>query len=403
MTLTGLPLLVALIGALVATVATMLLCWNRWPDQWAWPARVLCLLLVMVLPVAVAGDAENRYYGFYASWGDLAGSPGDVRPAAGARLAHRQIPGDVLAEGAASAAHGHGILIPWTLDGGRSDITRAGYVYLPAAYFDKTKPDDRFPVIELLHGYTGSPRAWLKGLPIASMLNQEISAGRMPPVIAVAPKEYDANDGECVNAVDGEQNETYLARDVPADLAAVFRTATAPDSWATLGFSTGGFCAVNIALHNQDRYRAAVSLSGYFTAVTDRTTGDLYHGDEVARRYNSPQWFVSHHLVRPSLYVFASGGDSYAYTRVKPFQEAVPAGTDLTVVTVPAGGHNTLVWNAALPPALDWLAQRLPAPTATALTERGSSVAPSRLPGSLTTVSRPTEVTAPRRTTGRVS
>jgi S-formylglutathione hydrolase FrmB len=400
MSLLGLPLLLALSGALVGALGATVVCWDRWPGSWAWPARVLGLLLVMVLPVAVAGDAVNRYYGFYTSWRELVSSPSDVRPTAIAQSSHQQVPGAVLAEGVADAAQGRGTMIPWTLAGPRSGIIRGGYVYLPAAYFDKTRPAERFPVIEMLHGYTGSPRTWLGALPMASILNQEIAAGRLPPVIAVAPAEYDHNDGECVNAVGGEQNETYLAQDVPSDLDAAFRTATAPASWATLGFSTGGFCAVNMALHNPNRYRAAASLSGYFTAITDNTTGDLYHGNEATRLYNSPQWFVTHHPVRPSLYVFASSGDADPYAQVKPFAAAVPGDADLTVVTVPVGGHNTTVWKAALPPAVDWLGQRLPAPTDAALTERGSSIVPAP-PGTSVTPRSPTGVTALRPISGR--
>ncbi|WP_035855611.1 alpha/beta hydrolase [Cryptosporangium arvum] len=367
MSLIGLPLLLVLSAALLVVLAVTLIGWNRWPRLVAWPARALCLLLVMVLPVAVSGDLMNRYYGFYTSWSDLTGGPVDVRLTTAAELHHERVSPSDLADGRAAAAHGHGIMIPWAMPGARSRINRSGYVYLPAAYFDRARSTERFPVIELLHGYSGSPHNWVHALPIASMLDTEIAAGRMAPVIAVAPYEYDRNDGECVNAVRGEQNETYLARDVPADIANAFRTATAPGSWSTLGFSTGGFCAVDMALHAPGTYRAAVSLSGYFNALTDASTGDLYRGDLAVRHYDSPAWFVRHRPVHPSLYVFASGGDKAAMREIAPFRRAVPAGTDLTTVTVPTGGHNTTVWNAALPPALDWLGHRLPAPTTTPL------------------------------------
>ena len=396
MTLLGLPFLLLLVGVLTASVAAMLVGWDRWPSRIAWPVRVVCLLLVMVLPIAVTADVVNRYYGFYSSWTDLTGGPADVRLTAAAELRHQRVPAADLASGEAAAAHGHGIMIPWAMPGPRSGLNRSGYVYLPAAYFDRARPTERFPVIELLHGYSGSPHNWIHALPIGPKLDAEIAAGRIPPVIAVAPKEYDHNDGECVDAVDGEKNETYLARDVVSDVAAAFRTATAPGSWATLGFSTGGFCAVNMALHDPGTYRAAVSLSGYFTALTDDTTGDLYHGHAAVRRYNSPQWFVANRPVRPALYVFASGGDRPAYRAVGPFRRAVPAGTDLTVVTVPTGAHNTTVWNAALPPALDWLGHRLPAPTTTPLIQRDQRAAPTPAtpPPASTPLPAPTRITA---------
>jgi enterochelin esterase-like enzyme len=374
MGLTGLvPLLVLGLG-LVTVIAATLALWNMVPNLLAWPVRLGCLVMLMVLTLGVTADAVNRDYGFYSSWRDLIDSPTDTRLTAAAALRHQRLPSADLARGAEAAAHGHGTLVKWMFPGARSGIIRTGLVYLPAAYFDKAKPGQRFGVIELLHGYAGSPGNWSHALQIADTLDAEIAAGRLPPVIAVAPKTYDTHDGECVDAVHGQRNDTYLGVDVPADTDTVFRTDTAPGSWATLGFSTGGFCAVNLALHHPGTFRAAVSLSGYFTAITDRTTGDLYRGEKNARLENSPVWWVRHHPVRTALYVFASGGDHYAFAQVAPFRRAVPTGTDLTTVTVRVGGHNATVWRAAMPPALDWLGQRLPGPTRPAQTERGSKV-----------------------------
>ncbi|MFI5956327.1 alpha/beta hydrolase [Cryptosporangium sp. NPDC051539] len=364
------PLLVLFAAGLLAALAGMTALWARPPKAAvAWPLRIACLLLVIALPIGLTADVVNRSLGFYSSWSDLLNSPGDARLAAAAQLRHQQLPTADLNRAAQQAAHGHGSIVPWTMPGPKAGLTRDGLVYLPAAYFDRARPTQRFPVIELLHGYSGSPGNWAHALHIAAVLDREISAGRIPPVIAVAPKLYDTHDGECVDAVHGERNETYLAVDVPADIGAAFRASTAPGSWSTLGFSTGGFCAVNLALHYPYTYRAAVSLSGYFTALTDRTTGNLYQGDAAVRRANSPQWWVRHHPVRPSLYVFASGGDRSAMREARSFRRAVRRNADLTTVTVPSGGHNIGVWKAALPPALDWLGQRMPSPTTPAVVE----------------------------------
>ena len=75
-----------------------------------------------------------------------------------------------------------------------------------------------------------------------------------------------------------------------AAVTAQFRVRTDRAGWAILGTSTGGFCAANLAMRHPDRYAAAASLSGYFTAITDRTTGDLYRGDQKLRNENSPLW-----------------------------------------------------------------------------------------------------------------
>jgi enterochelin esterase-like enzyme len=356
-------------GELVAVLALMF-GWDHWPRPLQWFGRTGVLLLTVVLAIGLTADVFNRDYGFYSSWGDLFNTPIDVRLSAAAVERHQQLPAADASAGAAAAGQGHGSIVSWTFPGPKSGITREGLVYLPAAYFED--PTLRFPVLELFHGYSGSPGNWTHALNIQSVLDSEIRAGRLPPVIAVIPKTYQGNDGECANAVKGQQNETYLAVDVPADTNRAFRTLTAPGSWATAGFSTGGFCAVNLALHHPATYRAAVSMSGYFWAETDRTTGNLYHGQTAVIERNSPRWWVRHHPVRTSIYLFASGGDHDALKEAVRFEKATPSSVDLTTVTTKVGGHNATVWNAALPPALDWIGERIPQASAPPLIQRGA-------------------------------
>lgn len=227
-------------------------------------------------------------------------------------------------------------------------------VYLPAAYFQPSQAKRRFPVIELFHGFPGNPVNWFRELHLAEVLDAEIASGRMPAVIAVVPMDYDrGRDGECVNAVRGQQDETYLAVDVPADIRHDFRALDTPRGWATVGYSTGGFCAVNIALHHPDRYAAAASISGYYSAIVDGTTGDLYRRNAAARRWNSPQWLVTHRRVTVPLYLVASQGDPQAMQAMRTMGRAARNRLPLVTVTLPGGGHNFHVWYAAdAPPAM---------------------------------------------------
>jgi S-formylglutathione hydrolase FrmB len=236
-------------------------------------------------------------------------------------------------------------------------------VYLPAAYFQPSQAQRRFPVIELFHGYPGNPKNWTETMHLAQTLDTAIAAGRMPPVIAVVPADDDpGHDSECVNAVGGQQDETYLAVDVPADIQRDFRVLDRPRGWATLGYSTGGFCAVNIALHHPDQYAAAASLAGYYTALVDRSTGDLYRGHTAGRRWNSPQWQVAHKPTTVALYLVASRGDPEAMRAMASMRRAVGGRSPLVTVTLSGGGHNFHVWYSASPAAFEWLGAHLPAP-----------------------------------------
>lgn len=218
MTLIGLPFLFVLIAVAAMLVAATMLLWNRWPRCWAFPMRLLCLLLVMASGVVLAADVVNRSYGFYSSVDDLLGrAPVQVIVAARA---------DPDLDVAASAK---GRMVQVRLSGARAGVTREALVYLPAAYFQPSQAKRRFPVLELFHGYPGGPRNWVSQMHLARVLDAEIASGSLPPVIAVIPTDNDpGRDSECVDAVGGQRNETYLAVDVPADIGRDFRALDTP-------------------------------------------------------------------------------------------------------------------------------------------------------------------------------
>lgn len=364
MALTGLPFLVALIAVAAAFIGGTMLLWNRWRWPWAVPARLLCLLLIMAVGAALAGDIVNRNFGFYSSFNDLLGreplqgtvvsTAGPSAPDAGGGGHSGQVWPTNDVGGKQVGAR----VIQVRLDGARSGIRRDALVYLPAAYFVPSQSRRRFPVIELIHGYPGNPTNWTRQMHFAQTLNAEIAAGTMPPVIAVIPLANDpGHDSECVDALGGQKDETYLAVDVPEDIQREFRTLATRDAWATFGYSTGGFCAVNIALHHPGLYGAAASLSGYYIASVNAST--LYRGQLALRRWNSPQWLVAHAPATASLYLVASRGDPPAMWAMLSMRHATHNRWPLVTVTLPGGGHNFSVWYAASLAAFRWLGAHL--------------------------------------------
>jgi enterochelin esterase-like enzyme len=370
MTLTGWPfmLLLSVIGFMCA--AGTYLSWLRWPGRWALLGRMVSLLLVMSLGGALALAQVNRSFGFYTSVSDLLGRPADAHSlavppgsASGSRVV--VLTPDWAALGRRAGRHGRGTMLNVLYPGTRSGLTHHGLLYLPAAYFvgDSQR---RFAAMEVFHGYPGSPETFPQLMNIQARLDTEIAAGRVPPVVVVIPQVYaGGRSSECVNAIHGAQWETYLSIDVLNDVTRTFRVDSSR-SWATLGVSTGGFCAVNLALHHPERYAAAASLSGYFTAGEDPGTPDLYQGARFASRENSPLWWVRYRTpVAPALYLSASGGDPDAMREARAMAATLrryaPSLPTRTVLTT-SGGHNWGVWSAAFRGAVDWLAQYLPEP-----------------------------------------
>jgi S-formylglutathione hydrolase FrmB len=364
LSLVGWPFLVAVIAVSAAVAGGTIWCWNRIGQRWlAWPFRVCALLLVMVCGGALTAVVANRRYTFYATFGELFGHL--PPPVAAVTVADRMLPAGVADAGRRAALHGRGSVLTIRLPGATSGVNRYGYIYLPAAYFDPAYRTLSFAVVELFHGYPGGPGNWMRTLHIATVLDSEIQAHRMPPVIAVAPTSSSGStDTECVNAVGGQQDETYLATDVPDDVVRSFRALSGSGTWAAAGLSTGGYCALNIALHHPRQYRAAVSLSGYATATGD-ASGRLFKHSLIARELNSPAWWVVHRPAAqtPALYVVAGTADRDAVQQSEVLGDAVSGRSELTEVYLP-GGHNFQVWGAAAPPALDWLGTYLPGPLA---------------------------------------
>ncbi len=361
----------ALLTVLTVTLdLSIALAWNRWPAQVRLLGRGTGIVLISCAGALVAFVYLNKQEGFYASFSDIWGSAQQktVAPHYPEDRTHARL--DVLAtdwqpQARAAARQGRGTVLAVRLWGSRSGIVRHGYVYLPAAYFDQPA-SLRFPVMELLPGQPGGPPNYLHQLGLAGLLDQEIRARRIPPVIAVLPEVTTHSVfTECVNAVHGQRDETYLTSDVVDDVNASFRTLPGR-TWGIAGYSTGGFCAVNLASHHPDRYAAAASLSGYFQPAQDPGTTRLYAGSKTALRRNSPDWWVTHAApTAPPLYVFASGQDPFAIAQEKTFRHLVKLHAPLLPVTfdvIPTGGHNFNVWRIGLPKALEFLSNFLPMP-----------------------------------------
>ena len=358
---TSVTLQVVTVVCALAAVAGAALAWERRGSRWTWPTRIAALTLCPLTALAAAAVAVNREVDSYSTWADVLGTR-HATPAAPA--VHVDVPAPD--NGGAGAAGGQvGQVVQITVSGRRSGVTLPAYVYLPVAYESADGRGTRFPVIEALAGFPGSPQTWLNGIGAVRILDAEIADGRMAPTVAVFPVQDPApnRDSECVDAVGGAKFDTYLGLDLPDAVKAQFRVRTDRAGWGLVGYSTGGFCAANLALRHPDRFAATASLSGYFTPITDATTGDLYRGDIKARDENNPIWRLRKLPVpRLSVYLAAARDDRQAMTNLRWFVQAAKPPLRVATGLVPQGGHTKAVWSALGPAVFDWLSGQLAAP-----------------------------------------
>lgn len=361
--------------AVLAIVAVPVF-WDRW--KWRTTLRSVTVLFAAVVTVFAAGILVNVQGDFFPTWSSLVGgdSSGLATGSAGVEgdlgnTHGRRVVAQKLQQYAHLTRNGNGVVVRADFGGAKSHINRPGAVYLPAAYFDRPDKNVEFPVIELLSGSPGDPAGELRNLKIARFLDQEIHAHRMPPTIAVIPSTNPSplTDDECVNAVAGTQDDTYLTTDIRTDMIRDYRVRSDRQSWALMGYSTGGYCAVNLTVRHPDYYAAAISFSGYFYPITDYTTGNLYRGDNVAKQANAPLHALLHEKVQAATGFFLVAGSAEhgppGQMRALLGELRPPASGE--GVLVPNGGHSWAPWRQEMAIALDWVGDRFGGALAPAL------------------------------------
>jgi Putative esterase len=344
----------------------------------------LAAAVLAFTPAGLSGVAAvNMYYGYYRSWsavaadfsgGGLGGFP--ALPGPGAGPAAR--PGAVLGRTVSlRAAAARGITVRLQVPGALSRISRPALIFLPAQYFQPVYAGYRFPVIELMHGYPGQPQDWINVLQVTATLGGLTAAGRADPAVLVMPEVNGPRRGwseQCLNQAGGPQDATYLARDLPAYVAARLRVVPPGPGWGIAGYSAGGFCAATLALGYPRAYGSAAVMSGYFTPADNINAGrpvDPFGGSARLRQRYAPLPVASRwdpRVPMPRFWLSAGYGDRQDYRALRAFW--LPARRHLPAVPVylSAGGHTAVAWRAAVPRMLEWmtplLARAPPGPAA---------------------------------------
>jgi enterochelin esterase-like enzyme len=377
-----------------AGLAAVVVCWpvaarGRVRDV---AARLVLIGVSQALVIAAFLVWLNGYFGFYGSWSELLGS-GTPRLVGVARASDPNaplltvtgvgpapVPGrpDVAFRSHQPSADGApgtprtggqrtgraqtGELLEVSINGQHTGIAVTGaYVYLPPAYFQPGYARSRFPVLLGLSGYPGASWSLVRRLGLPALQEALLSAGAIKPAVDVLMNSSVAmpRDTECTNIPAGPQVESFFAEDVPAAIEHAFRVQS--DGWATLGYSTGGFCAVKLAMLNPVQFPLAVSLAGYYQALQDGSTGSLYGGSVGYRDENSPDWRLRELPAPPvSVLVASSVIGETTYPGTLHFVRLVRPPMRVYTLYLPQGGHNFHTWNRELGPALRWLSQRLP-------------------------------------------
>jgi putative tributyrin esterase len=229
-------------------------------------------------------------------------------------------------------------------------------VLLPAAY----DPIKRYPVLYLLHGYTGGHEDWWKKTKLREYIKDI-------PIIVVMP---DGENSWYVNSFTepNDQFESYVVKDLPHYVQTMYSIDSTRQGIA--GLSMGGYGALMVSLRHPSRYGFVGSLSGAIAfprGMNDTSRAPersllpslkRAFGEKTSGFRNAHDVFLLYRQTsRDSLpYIYTAIGIQDGYRTFLPAHRAF---TDLLRTYGAAyeyhetqGGHNWQFWDKEIQPLL---------------------------------------------------
>lgn len=326
-------------------------------------AQVLLLnAVVVVLALAILNDQ----YVFYATWADLfgarspkveahfGGKPQDAVTApahlSGLPTTPAQRPDYALPQ-PDSRLQSYSVFDP------SARVKVPVLVYLPEGY--NPRSSRRYPVILGLHGFPATPKSFVNHnfLSSATRLNLD---HRLAPTIFVIPQiDVPAEvDTECLNGPPGDpQTETWLASVVPDWAIAHLHVRTDRTSWATMGYSYGGWCSALIGMRHPGIFGASIVMQGYFhpefeASYRPFSSAQLRPFDLTRMAATAPPPLA--------MWVLSSREDHRSYPTTAHFLRSARPPLSITSIVLAAGGHRPSVYEPYSSTALAWLGATLP-------------------------------------------
>lgn len=355
--LTSIPVLGC--SVVIAAVMFWVVVWKTPAWQGSWRGTLgragaaVALVVAVLLAIALAVNRDSLWF---SRWSDLLGAtaPATVSThgaepsqASSATVGTRPGPSvQIPASYPALPAPGSS-LQKYSYTGSASGLTGDIEVILPPGYDPNSAPGT-YPVIVAMHGYPGTPGGWTHSMDMPNYLTASVNAGNVAPTVVIAPTVAFPRgaDTECLEGK--AKIETWLTRDMVSFATEHFPVSTERSSWAAVGYSAGGWCAMLVGAKHAAFYGAAGSLDGYFRPMFggkgESHVGTPYDLVEAARR-EAPE---------VALWVQVSK-DSAFYDNNRAFVDAAVSPTSVTLVTVEFGGHRWSLWRRDVPTYLSWL------------------------------------------------
>ncbi|MGK4579449.1 alpha/beta hydrolase [Kitasatospora sp. HPMI-4] len=330
-------------------------------------ATILLCQATAVLMVFVMVNNANLIYD---SWGDLLGTSNHVRavpvPPKDNGLSADSAAGKDRKKVIQSFTGVDDSAVPkdvkeTDLKGQLSGVDGEVLVWTPPQYDDPAFKDKTFPVVELLAGFPGSSSTWFGTMDVSKQLSPLMKSGQVTPFILVSPRVTllgKNTDTGCADVPGKVNAETWLSRDVPQMVLDNFRVDPSSDRWAVAGYSAGAHCATRLALAHPNRYRAAISMSGYNDPIGEADS--LTAKDPHLRETSNPLYLLTHAPTPPNVALYETGNRGDGLEDAVALQKAAKAPTTVTTFET-HGPHLSATWKPLVDPVFKWLSGIIPA------------------------------------------
>jgi enterochelin esterase-like enzyme len=333
------PALMATVAVVAAAALAAIL--------WYWPKLAGRGVVPVLLRIGALGVLQLSVLGliflivnssaeFYSSWSDLFGdqSGGGAivagqAPASQSAVSSRSVaPVTVVANSAVAVpdrpTEAGGRLQTVRLHGQLSGISELGYVYLPSGY--GARGEKALPVTVVISGELDNPANPYGAGVLAGTAARQMAAHRLAPMIIVMlPAAAGQHDAGCLNVPGGTQASLFLTQDLPQAIDSAYRAAPPTTRrWAVVGDSSGGYCALQLAMTNSETFAVAAVPPGGYTAPPGPAE---FGGSPQIRAEDNLSWLLKHQPMQPISVLFTGAGAGQPFlTSARPPMHVGQAG-----------------------------------------------------------------------------
>lgn len=189
---------------------------------------------------------------------------------------------------------------------------REELVYLPPTWFASNRPT-ALPAVMMLGAEMSTPADWLQSGHALTILDEFALQHRGTTPVMVFPDVSGSftNDTECVNGPRGQAAD-HLVKEVVPYVISNFGVSKDATDWGLAGWSSGGTCALMLAVKHPELFSAFVTLDGQLgpNAGTKRQTiARLFGGDAEAWASFDPRTIVEARRQYPDLAAWVGVSD----------------------------------------------------------------------------------------------